>query len=267
MKRPLLRHGGMWLAGLAWVLLAAPAWSGDITVTVTGRVAHPGALTLPAGARLNQAIAKADVLPDAYVLGAAWLRPQLHKKQLRWKLAALFDAGVLRGQARLDGRPALLALATRLQRAWQALPVTGRERKALLDLRPLEVSTRNHLLVAGDTIVYPSRPTTVRVVGAVKAPCVLAFVAMRKARVYRQSCPLTASASKDWLYVIEPDGSVSRHGVALWNRDAGQVLAPGAVVYVPLARSVLPKAVRDSFNTDAVRFLSTQVLPVTGDSP
>lgn len=258
-----------WRLGLCLVLAAVvlPAWGADITVTVTGRVAHPGAQTLADGTRLSGAIIRADVLPDAYVLGAAWLRPRLRQTQTRWKLAALYDAGLLRGQARLDGRPALSALAARLLRHWQALPVTGRVRQALLDPRPLEVSARNHLLATGDAIVYPPRPTTVRVVGAVIQPCSLPFVAMRKARTYRKACALAPSASPDWLYVIQPDGRVSRHGVALWNRDAGQVLAPGAVVYVPLAQAALPQAVRDSFNSDVARFLSTQVLPLTGATP
>ncbi|HET7268092.1 MAG TPA: capsule biosynthesis GfcC family protein [Oleiagrimonas sp.] len=232
-----------------------------MNVTVSGRVAHPGVQHLSTGARLSDAILNADVLSDAYRLGAAWLRVSLHDTQTRWKAALMYDVGLLRAQARLNDKPTLLKLATRLQRHWHALPVTGRQRETLLDPRPLEISTQDHLLGNGDRIIYPPRPTTVRVVGAVQQPCTLPFVSMQAARDYRQHCPLATAASADWLYIIQPDGHVTRHGIALWNREPGQPLAPGAMIYVPVDSSALPDAVRAAFNHDAVRFLSTQILP------
>lgn len=247
-----------------WMLLAGwtlPAFAGGVDVTVSGRVAHAGVQHLPAQSRLSDAVLKADVLPDAYPLGAAWLRASLRETQSRWKAGLLYDVGLLRAQARLDDKPAVLKLASRLQRRWRALPVTGRQRQVLLDPRPLEISTQNRLLGDGDRIVYPPRPHTVRVVGAVAQPCFLSFVAMQTARQYRAACPLTAVASVDWLYIIEPDGRVTRRGIALWNRRPAQPVAPGAMIYVPIKSDVLPKTVRAVFNDDAARFLSTQVLP------
>lgn len=244
--------------------LAIPAFAGTVQVQVTGLVNHPGAQSLPNGSRLSDAVLKADVLPDAYPLGAAWLRSSLYKTQTRWKAGLLYEVGLLRGQARLDGKPALAALATRLEQHWRAMPVTGRQRETLLDPRPLEISTENHLLANGDRIVYPSRPDTVRVLGAVKQPCTLPFVPMQAARLYRKACPLATAADADWLYIIQPDGSVTRQGIALWNRHGVQTLAPGAVIYVPVHPRDLPASVRDAFNHDAARFLSTQVLPLSG---
>jgi len=249
---------GVWLV-LMW---AGPAHATGVNVTVSGRVAHPGVQHLAAGARLSDAVLKAGVLPDAYPLAAAWLRASLHDTQARWKAGLLYDVGVLRAQARLDDKPALLTLATRLQRHWRTLPVTGRQRQALLDPRPLGISKQNRLLGNGDRIVYPPRPSTVRVVGAVQQPCTLPFVPVRAARRYRKDCPLAAAASPDWLYVIQPDGHVTRRGIALWNRQPAQPLAPGAVVYVPIVPQALPDSVRAVFNDDAARFLSTQVLPL-----
>lgn len=242
---------------------ALPAMAGTLTVRVEGRVAHPGAQQWPDGSRLSNAVLKADVLPNAYPLGAAWLRPSLRTTQARWKAGLLYEAGLLQGQARLDGKPALTALAARLERHWRALPVTGRRRQALLDPRPLEISDQDHLLANGDRIVYPPRPATVRVMGAVSRPCTLAFVPMQAARGYRASCPLAPAADPDWLYLIQPDGKVTRQGIALWNRHGRQPLAPGAIVYVPVDPRVIPSSVREDFNHDAARFLSTQVLPGT----
>lgn len=253
------------MRAMACVLLAGsamPLWAGEVTVSVAGQVTHPGTQHLPAGSRLSDAVLKADVLPDAYPLGAAWLRPSLRRTQVRWKAGLLYEVGMLRGQARLDGKPTLANLAARLEQHWRTLPVTGRQPQQLLDPRPLQVSTQNHLLAEGDRIVYPPRPTRVRVVGAVLHPCDLPFVSMQAARHYRNDCTLATAADPDWLYVIQPDGRVMRHGIALWNHHDIQPLAPGAIVYVPVNPHVLPASVRDTFNQDAARFLSTQILPV-----
>lgn len=247
--------------------LALPAFAGNVQVHVSGQVSHPGTQTLPAGSRLSDAVFKAGILPDAYPPGAAWLHMPLRKTQLRWKAGLLYEVGLLRGQARLDDQPTLATLAARLERHWRSLPVTGRQRLQLLDPRPLQVSSQNHLLADGDRIVYPARPTTVRVLGAVVRPCALAFVPMQAARHYRSRCPLAAAADPDWLYIIQPDGRVMRRGIALWNRHGVQTLAPGAIVYVPLNPRVLPDSVRDTLNKDAARFLSTQVLPVASAEP
>lgn len=260
-------HAPTRLVGAIWLMLVwGTAHAAGVNVTISGRVAHPGVQHLTAGARLSDAVLKAGVLPDAYPLAAAWLRTSLRDTQARWKAGLLYDVGVLRAQARLDDKPALLKLATRLQRHWRTLPVTGRQRQALLDPRPLEISPQNHLLGNGDRIVYPPRPATVRVVGAVQQPCTLPFVPVRAARLYRKDCPLAVAASLDWLYIIQPDGHVTRRGIALWNRQHAQSLAPGAVVYVPVDPDLLPNSVRTVFNHDAARFLSTQVLPLTAGS-
>lgn len=257
-------QGALLRVGLGLVLaaVALPLWATGLTVRVTGQVAHPGTQQLADGSRLSDAVLKAEVLPDAYPLGAAWLRPTLRKTQVRWKAGLLYEVGLLRAQARLDDKPALTALATRLEQRWQTMPVTGRQRQTLLDPRPLEISARNHLLADGDHVVYPARPVTVRVVGAVAQPCTLPFVPMQAARDYLKDCAKAPIADPDWLYIIQPDGHVERRAIALWNRRGTQPLAPGAILYVPVNPRVIPASIRDTFNQDAARFLSTQILPV-----
>lgn len=256
------RRSGLGLIVLAALMaLALPAMADDtLTVQVDGRVAHPGAQTLPAGSRLADAVLQADVLPDAYPPGAAWLRSRLRDEQTRLKAGLLYEAGVLRGQARLDGDTDLARLATRLERAWHAMPVTGRETQALLDPRPLEISDRNHLLDEGDRVVYPPRPHTVRITGAVVKTCTVPFTGLKAARAYLATCPRAAAADPDWLVVIQPDGRIQRRGIAAWNRQPPQPLAPGAVLYVPLKAAALPASVREDFNRDAAHFLATQLL-------
>ena len=71
------------------------------------------------------------------------------------------------------------------------------------------------------------------------------------------------AADRDSIYVIEPDGRVFVQGVALWNRSEAQVLAPGAVIYVPL-RERAARKVDATMNSDIAAFLATQVLPGPG---
>jgi len=254
MNRPLL-------AGLATLVFALVAPTrAAVTVRVEGQVAHAGAQSLPEGARLASALIAAQVRPDAYVLGAAWLRPALEPAQRRLKAGVAYDLRVLAGQAQLAGDADLQALAHRLQQAVQAMPVTGRARGALLDPRPLEVSPQNHLLAAGDRVLFPARPDTVRVTGAVRADCQLRHQPLRDARAYLADCALDAAADRDWLYVIQPDGAVSRLGVAPWNRADTQALAPGAVLYVPI-RQPIANAVDAHLNDDLAALLATQLLP------
>jgi hypothetical protein len=249
---------------LACGMLPAHAAGAALTVQVSGRVAHAGSQALPDGVRLADAVIAAQVLPDAYVPGGAWLRPRLRDPQARLKAGVLYELGVLEAQARLDGDTALMELAARLQQQLRALPVTGRQPGALLDPRPLEISDQNYLLGNGDRIVYPLRPASVRVTGAVHADCALPHVPLQDARRYLHDCALAAAADPSWLYIIQPDGTVQRQGIAAWNRDPPRTLAPGAVLYVPILERALPATVRDDTNADIAAFLATQPLPETG---
>ncbi len=270
------------LAGTSAALLCATA-AAAVTIQVAGRVAHAGNQQLKDGARLSDAVLTAEVSPDAYVLGAAWLRPRLQVEQTRLKAGVLHELAVLAAKARLNGDPALTALSTRLKRQLQALPVTGRQTGVLLDPRPLEISPHNHLLADGDRLIYPPRPAHVRVVGAVEQDCVLPHMPMQAAPLYLHTCRLATGADPDWLYLIQPDGTVLRHGIAQWNRDPPQALAPGAVLYVPIHERALrtpePGGLNDrlnrfppgretelrsdSLNEELARFLATQSWSVT----
>ena len=231
------------------------------TVTVDGRVAKPGAHALQPGARLFDAAHAGGVKPDAYLTGAAWLRRDELKPQRALKVGLLFDLRTLEQGAFAEGDEALAALAGRLAAQVGALPVTGRRRNTLDPVR-LELEPRsNRPLGAGDRLIYPPRPATVTVTGAVEADCVLPFAGLRPAAAYAADCPRHAAADRDWLYVIQPDGVVSRHGVAGWNRDPAQPLAPGARVYVPL-RQALVEGRADELNDDFAAFLATQPLPI-----
>jgi hypothetical protein len=250
------------------VLLTLASWNGGaaatpIRVQSDGAVSHPGTLTLKQRARLSDAALAAQPRPDAYLLGAAWLRVNLQRPQLRLKAGVLFDLGQLQQRALQGDHTGLATLAVRLRRWLAAMPVTGRQ-PALLDPRAVEINAAaNHRLVDGDRLVYPQRPGDIRVVGAVQHACRLPLVPLQDARRYLAGCPGDRMADPDTIYVIEPDGRVFVQGIALWNRSAPLVLAPGAVIYVPLRSSAI-KPIDPSLNHDLATFLSTQLLPAPG---
>ncbi|MEW9624541.1 capsule biosynthesis GfcC family protein [Rhodanobacter geophilus] len=248
-------------------LLLMLAWSvaaHAVQVQASGAAAHTGPLDLPDGARLSNAALAAQPLPQAYLLGAAWLRPSLTDTQTRLKAGVLFDLDALQRQARAKGHAELAATAGALRHWLGSLPVTGRQVPALLDPRVVEVTAAaNHLLADGDRLFYPQRPTTIRVVGAVHRPCNLPQVALQDARLYLAACPRDPATSPDDIYVIEPDGRVFVQGIALWNRSAPLALAPGAIIYVPLRERAVG-GVNPGLNHDIATLLATQVLPGPG---
>jgi hypothetical protein len=141
----------------------------------------------------------------------------------------------------------------------QALPVTGRQR-AVLDPVAVEVGFAPNLRVSeGDQLIYPARPMSVRVLGAVAGPCTLAFQAMRAARDYLDECPAVAGADLDYVWLIQPDGQVTRLGIAPWNRETAAAPAPGSTLLVPLRSDDLEPPTPE-LNQQLAEFLATQPL-------
>ncbi|MCD7100379.1 capsule biosynthesis GfcC family protein [Stenotrophomonas sp. MMGLT7] len=248
-------------SAVAFPAAAQPA-AAPVTVTVEGAVHAPGQYPVPAGHRLSEAVLAARPDATAYPLGAALLRQAAYTEQVRLKAGLLYDLQQL--QAQPDSE---LAATAATQAQWlQTLPVTGRVPQ-LLEPRQLEIQTAdNPLAAAGDRVVYPLRPDHVRIVGAVARSCQVPHVPLQAARAYLAACPATTVADRDVAYVVQPDGQVQQIGIAAWNRSAPQPLAPGAIVYVPLAQHALRKTAPD-FNAEFARFLATQLLPAPGVSP
>lgn len=233
-----------------------------IHVEVTGHVHASGSQSIPAGSRLSVAALAASPTEDAYLLGAALLRHSAVESQTRLKAGLLFDLEALASQ---PGSPDLAEAAHAMADRLANLPVTGREPQ-LLDPRGLEASREHDRPAeAGDRLIYPARPSTVWVIGAVTRPCTLPHSFSQDARAYRNACGVRRVASLDNLYVIQPDGHIQKTGIALWNRGEPVHLAPGAVVFVPLNDNKI-EFIAPDINEEAARFLATQVLDAPGAS-
>src|SRR5690606_34926541 len=103
---------------------------------------------------------------------------------------------------------------------------------------------------------YPRRPDAVRVLGAVAEHCQLSFVASLQLKDYLRQCPAHPAADRNYVYVIQPDGSAERVGIAHWNEHPVS-LAVGAMIFVPVDPAALSPDARD-LNKDMTELLATQ---------
>lgn len=235
------------------------AVNADSLVTVQGDAAKPGRYSFQEGTRLHDVLLPAQVNPKAYLLGAAWLHTPLRKPQERLKIGVLFDLATVKSNALQDNEIELAALAERLIDKVQAMPVTGR-RVAQLDPVSVELNRgENPYLSNGDVLLYPLRPNTVKVVGAVTAECELAYQPLHTATGYLKNCPRDPGADRDVLFVIQPDGRVFQEGIALWNESKSLSPAPGARIYVPVHSTAKGDPTPD-LNTEMAAFIATQPL-------
>ena len=240
-------------------LCASQLAQAQVTVTITGTVAQPGTYALAGKPRLADATKTAQIDPEAYALGASWSQHSLVLSQRRERAGLLYELEVIRQQAVAADDDAMAA-ASRSLRDWlQRLPLTGRRLVHTLDPAQLVVSDADNFpLEDGDLLNYPKRPAGVRVVGAVAHACILPQIGLKAARDYLAECAPSSAADKELLYVIQPDGQVSELGIALWNRSPPMVLAPGAIIYVPLDRHVISPVADEVFNHELADFLATQ---------
>lgn len=239
----------------AGLLFGAAHIAAADTISIHGAVLKPGSYQWHADARMRDAAVAGQVRASAWSPGAALLRASAVEPQQRLKAGVLYDLRVNRLQALTDNDTALHALTERLTEQVTAMPVTGRV-VAELDPFQLLLPHKNPLLEPGDTLLYPTRPVQVRVMGAVMTDCELAFDAALALKDYLGQCPPHAAADRSIVHIIQPDGQVQEVGIAHWN--AQQVnLAVGAVIYRPL-KAALISADTPDLNKDIAALLATQ---------
>ena len=230
-------------------------------VTVTGDVAHPGPVDLPAGGRLLDVINVAQPNAESYWLAGVLLRQSLVEQQARLKAGVLFDLDVLQRMAVLFDRPSRAALAVRLAEQVRRMPVTGRQ-VAVLDPVAVEVGfARNIRLDDGDRLIYPLRVDEVEVLGAVAESCRLTYQPLQEARDYLQGCTPLVDADADYLWLIQPNGVTRRVGIAHWNRESGQIPVAGSRILVPVKTDDLDPPVTE-LNQQLAEFIATQLAEV-----
>ena len=230
-------------------------------VTVTGDVANPGPVELPAGGRLLDVINEAVPNAEGYWLAGVLLRQSLLEEQTRLKAGVLFDLDVLQRMALLFDMPSRVALAQRLAEQVRQMPVTGRQ---IADLDPVAVEVgfaRNIRLDDGDRLIYPKRIDEVEVLGAVAEPCHLPYQPLQEAREYLQGCSILSDAEADYLWLIQPNGVSRRVGIAHWNRESGHIPVAGSKILVPVKNDDLDPPLPE-LNQQLAELIATQLAEV-----
>lgn len=253
-RRSLARHCAL----AAMLAVSLPTQSAEtIDVTVAGQVLKPGVYRFEEGARLNNAASAGQVSASAWFLGAALLRDSALEAQTRLKAGLLFELNMNGVHARSRNNEPLQALLGRLHATVDAMPVTGRIQAEMDPLSQLALQN-NDLLQHGDTLLYPARPDQVRVMGAVVENCILKHDPLMQLHDYLAACESHRAADRNIAYLIQPDASISQHGIAYWNLEEANV-AVGAVIYVPLEKSKLSEQ-SAGLNEDMAAMLATQYM-------
>ncbi|MCG6951070.1 MAG: YjbH domain-containing protein, partial [Betaproteobacteria bacterium] len=236
-----MRHRRKLLAPLVALFVAA------LVLAHNHALAQSAEKTPAAGKRLSEWLLAQPVDPNAYPLGLSWRVPGEVAAQLALRRDLLAAIG-----ASNEADP---AAAARLRDWIVTLPVTGRVPVAIADARWLQANPKRDPVIApNDTVVLPQRPHTVTVVTQAGLRCSVPHAAGYEARAYLEACDPEHAGSADWAWIAQPDGSVQRFGIAIWNGGKQDEPAPGAWIWGPSRSS----GWREAVGSDLIRFLATQ---------
>ncbi|WP_242538461.1 YjbH domain-containing protein [Trinickia acidisoli] len=119
---------------------------------------------------------------------------------------------------------------------------TGRVVVEHSDPRWLQANpARDPLLERGDKVIIPTRPSSVTVIRADGSMCTRPHVPNAEALDYVLACD--PRGHPDFAWIAQPDGRAERVGVALWNRSAQDLPAPGAWIWAPGRGGAWPQEV------------------------
>lgn len=107
-------------------------------------------------------------------------------------------------------------------------------------------------------ISLSTRPKYVHVNGAITKQVSLNFEENTCVEAYLEQISLLDIASKDFVYVIQPNGSLRSVGVAYWNKQCVLIM-PGSQIYVPLVESPIFSDIA-TLNKSVTKLLSNRIV-------
>lgn len=190
-------------------------------------------LTPETGSRLGAWLTQKhpDLAASMYAPGTMWLEKAAAERQAQEKAALLSELS-----SAAQTHPQLTTELEALQRMLSNRPVTGRKRLFLHD--PWLMQAHPHLepmASAGDEWVLSGRSDRVRVIQALNPSCDVKAEPARWAIDYLKACGVDTNTDTVWL--IQPDGQITRLNVGTWNAQAQEAPAPGAWLWVPVLAS------------------------------
>jgi hypothetical protein len=204
-------------------------------------------LTPPSGARLGAWLTQnhSDLAAGMYAPGTMWLDIAEAENQAREKAALLIDIS-----AATHNHPQLASQLGVLQEMLSNMPVTGRKRLFLQDPWLMQAHAGLEPMASpGDQWVITGRSDRVRVIQAQSPACDVKAEPARWAIDYLKACGVDMNTDTVWL--IQPDGEVTRLHVGAWNAQAQEAPAPGAWLWVPVMAS-------DDMNRRVAKLVASQ---------
>lgn len=226
----LLRNKGVGAAAGVLALTLCGLHAGLQAQTVQEPATAANASSPRAGERLSDWILRQTNQSPGYITGLQWQVPGERRLQAELKaqlLAQLAD----QKQLAPDRRARFLALI-------DALPVTGRVPLTQANPRWLQAHPQHDPLLQGDhQLRLPERSTTVSVLTEDASRCEVEHQSTAQARDYLAACEPARLRQIDRAWVIQADGSISDVGIADWNAQTQDALAPGAWIWAPTRQS------------------------------
>lgn len=156
-----------------------------------------------------------------------------------------------------DEKAIALAALRRQVESWtlaKRLPVSVNYDAARLDIK------QNPMLQEGNYLLrLTGRPGVVWMSGMVKTPGAYEYQSSRSPYHYASGIAMRDYADPDFVYVISPEGDISKHNIAYWNKSYAQII-PGSQIYAPLFTWLLSPDV-DELNQAVVELAVHRVLP------
>jgi len=198
--------------------------------------------------RLSDWLINHPLAADDYPLGTMWMTPEeLKIQRLKYKT-------LIRNLNRFsNAHPESNDAITKIRKILDQLQPTGRVNIAGVSARWLEANPlKNPVLMAGDQLLIPKRPQTIRVITDQGKICEIPHASDLFVRDYIKAC--LEDRIVTWSWLVEPDGRVKKIGQSMWNVSVQDQPAPGAWIWAPSTNSWSD----DSFSEKWAYWLSTQ---------
>jgi polysaccharide biosynthesis/export protein len=231
--------------------IAIPMEKHVVMVQVAGEVNAPGIYRVKPGDTLADVLRQAGgITKNAYIFGLLLNRistRQIQQEQLnvsidqmrRDLIANYTNSAAMRSSLTVspkDGTDVLLTSEQGLLDQLSTLQPTGRVvLKLKRDAKHIE-DVPKFALEDGDSIIVPSRPNTVQVVGAVYNQTAFRYVPGKTVDEYlRDAGGGSRNADTGHMYLLEADGSlINNHGSMFSGGLGHSTLMPGDAIVVPL---------------------------------
>lgn len=204
-------------------------------------------LAAPAGYRLGEWLTREHpaLAANMFSPGMVWLSETEKSRQAEERKRLIQDWGTLTPVS-----PETASDWDALKNLLLAMPMKGRKSLPLQDPWLMQLhSGLDPVLDSGDAVVLTGRPNRVRVIDTAARSCDVAFQAARWAIEYLQACGADVA---DVVWLIQPDGQVTRLGIGPWNAQTQEAPAPGAWLWTP------PAGLSDNLSQRIARVMASQ---------